>query len=181
MNFNSDSRMLRTIVELIRTSVLIPRDNPDLIQAKFAAFNRQIPIVYGMVIFNTLAVAVTHYGKAPDLLTLYLPGALDVVCIWRLVRWWRSHNDHLDHDQAIGRLRSTIVLAGILGTGFCAWAIGLFPYGDAYMQGQVMFFTGVTVIGWRRPCCSMEAARTSISPRSVRCRPYPPARRAVRA
>ena len=123
--------MLRNIIELIRTAVRIPRDNPELVQAKFAAFNRQIPIVYGLVIFNTLAVAITHYGKAPNLLTLYLPGALDVVCVLRLVKWCRSHNDHLDHDQAVWRLRSTILLAGLLGTGFCGWAIGLFPYGDA--------------------------------------------------
>jgi diguanylate cyclase (GGDEF)-like protein len=125
----------------------IPRDNPELVQAKLAAFSRQVPIMYALVVFNTLAVAYTHLGRAPNFLTLYFPGLLDVICILRTVIWFRSRRRQVTLSQAISRLRSTIMLAGLLALAFLAWSIALFPYGDAYMNGQVMFFTGVTVLG----------------------------------
>jgi diguanylate cyclase (GGDEF)-like protein len=139
--------MLGNIFIYVRTAFLIPRDNPELVRAKYTAFIRQVPIMYALVVFNTLAVAITHYGTAPDFLTLYLPGALDAVCVIRTAMWWRSLGRPVSTEQAIQRLRSTVLFAGLLGSGFVAWSIALFPYGDAYMQGQVMFFTGVTVIG----------------------------------
>ena len=139
--------MLRRIIDYLQSAVLVPDGNPELLQAKLAAFSRQVPIMYALVVFNTVAVAITHYGKAPDWLTLYLPGGLDAICLGRMAMWWRTQGRTVREDQAIRRLRSTIVLAGLLGIGFVSWSIWLFPYGDAYMQGQVIFFTGVTVIG----------------------------------
>ena len=139
--------MLRRIIDYLQSAVLVPSGNPELLQAKLAAFSRQVPIMYALVVFNTVAVAITHYGKAPDWLTLYLPGCLDAICLMRMAMWWRSHGRTTSVDQAIWRLRSTIVFAGLLGIGFVSWSIWLFPYGDAYMQGQVIFFTGATVIG----------------------------------
>jgi diguanylate cyclase (GGDEF)-like protein len=139
--------MLGNIVSSFKTTLSIPYDNPEVVQAKFAAFSRQVPIMYALVVFNTLALAVTHYGHAPDLLTIYLPGTLDAICIFRMAMWWRSRHRVISLEQAIARLQSTIVLAGLLGAGFSAWSLSLFPYGDAYMQGQVAFFMGVTVIG----------------------------------
>ena len=139
--------MLGNLLSSIKNTLSIRRDNPDLVHAKFAAFSRQVPIMYALVVFNTLALSVTHYGRAPDLLTLYLPGALDAVCIYRTVMWWRSRGRTLSLSQARRRLHGTIVMAGLLGAGFSAWSLSLFRYGDAVMQGQVAFFMGVTVIG----------------------------------
>lgn len=139
--------MLRRIIDYFQTAVLAPRDNPELIKAQLAAFSRQVPIMYALVVLNTLAVAFTHYGKAPDLLTLYLPGGLDAICLMRMAMWRRSHDRSFSLDEANRRLRFTLLFAAILAAGFVGWAIALFPYGDASMQGQLIFFTGVTVIG----------------------------------
>jgi diguanylate cyclase (GGDEF)-like protein len=139
--------MLRRIIDYLETAFLAPRDNPELIKAQLAAFSRQVPIMYALVVFNTVAVAFTHHGKAPDLLTLYLPGCLDAVCLVRMAMWRRSHDRDVSLDQAIRRLHVTMLFAGLLAIGFVSWSIALFSYGDANMQGQVIFFTGVTVIG----------------------------------
>jgi diguanylate cyclase (GGDEF)-like protein len=139
--------MFRTIIDHLKKAVLGHHDNPELIQAKLAALSRQVPIMYALVMFNTVAVGITHYGKAPDFLTLYLPGCLDAVCLTRIAIWWRSRGQALSVDEAIRQLQRTIVLAGLFGIGFVSWSIWLFPYGDAYMQALVIFFTGVTVIG----------------------------------
>ncbi|MET0705837.1 MAG: EAL domain-containing protein [Tardiphaga sp.] len=136
-----------SLLASIRSAISLRLDNPDLVQAKLAAYSRQVPIMYGLVVFNTLALAATHYGRAPDLLTVYLPGILDSVCIYRMVMWWRSRDRTLSLPQAKRRLRSSVLMAGLLGAGFSAWSLSLFKYGDPSMQAQVAFFMGITAIG----------------------------------
>lgn len=38
----------------------VPADNPDLTRAQFDAFSKQIPLLYFILITNTLAVAYTY-------------------------------------------------------------------------------------------------------------------------
>ncbi|CAN5395118.1 EAL domain-containing protein [soil metagenome] len=129
------------------TLLNLPRDNPDLVQAKLAAFTRQVPIMYALVMVNTVALAITHMDTAPALLTVAIPALLSAVCIVRMILWWRSQGKLVSHEAAIARLRSTIATAGLLGAGFSAWSLSLFPYGDAYAQSHVAFFMAVTTIG----------------------------------
>jgi diguanylate cyclase (GGDEF)-like protein len=124
-----------------------PRDNPELVQAKLAAFSKHVPLLYALLVSNTLALAITHMASAPTVLTVYIPATLDLVCIVRMIMWLRTRNRAWSPEQAIGKLRNTIVFAGFLGAGFTAWSLSLFPYGDAYTKGHVAFFMAVTVIG----------------------------------
>jgi diguanylate cyclase (GGDEF)-like protein len=125
----------------------LPRDNPDLVQAKLKAFTRQVPIMYTLVMVNTIALAITHMDTAPALLTIAIPSLLSAACIFRMFTWWRSHSNILSNEHALARLRSTIFTAGLLGAGFSAWSLSLFEYGDAYAKSHVAFFMAVTTIG----------------------------------
>jgi diguanylate cyclase (GGDEF)-like protein len=129
--------------EILRT----PRDNPELIQAKLAAFSKQIPLLYALLVSNTLALAITHMRSAPAVLTVYIPAALSLVCVLRMIQWRRTRHQSWSLEQAARKLNGSIVLSAILGVGFSAWSLSLFPYGDAYTQGHVAFFMAVTVIG----------------------------------
>jgi diguanylate cyclase (GGDEF)-like protein len=124
-----------------------PRDNPELIQAKLAAFTKQIPLLYALLVSNTLALAITHVRSAPVVLTVYVPAALSLVCVFRMITWRRTRHQAWSLEQAARKLNGSIILAAILGAGFSAWSLSLFPYGDAYSKGHVAFFMAVTVIG----------------------------------
>jgi diguanylate cyclase (GGDEF)-like protein len=137
---------LQTLMVRAKAALAASRDQ-ELVQAKLAAFTRQVPIMYGLVIVNTMALAITHYNTAPRLLTVYLPGGLDVVCAIRLVTWWRERQQTRTLPEAIHRLRVTIIMAALLGIGFTSWGLSLFPYGDAYARGHIAFFMAITVIG----------------------------------
>jgi predicted signal transduction protein with EAL and GGDEF domain len=125
----------------------IESGNPELVQAQLAAFTKQVPLLYFMLVTNTVALTITHFGAAPAYLTLYVPGALYAVSLFRLVHWWFSRNRRYTHEEAIGRLRSTYRLTALLGAGFCAWSLSLYPYGDAYQQSHVAFYIANTVVG----------------------------------
>lgn len=125
-------------------------DDPDLVQAQARAFSRQVPLMYCILLVNSLALAVTHQS-APVFLRLYVPGALAIACILRVTMWWRSRNRDVTYEEARRRLTGTIRISGVLGIGFSAWALSLYPYGDAYQQTHVAFYMAVTSI-----CCAFS-------------------------
>ncbi|SFM30245.1 diguanylate cyclase/phosphodiesterase [Bradyrhizobium sp. NFR13] len=131
----------------IGTIFRVPRENPELMEAKLAAFTRQVPIMYALVVVNTTALAITFYGTAPHLLTMYLPAAFVAICMIRMLSWLRARNITLSLNQAVEKLTGSIIFAGILGVAFSAWSLSLFPYGDAYSKSHVAFFMAVTSIG----------------------------------
>src|SRR5436305_4327799 len=100
-----------------------PRHNPELIQAKLAAFTKQVPLLHALLVSNTLALATTHMDSAPPVLTMYIPAALCVVCVLRMISWVLTRNQVWSLEQAIGKLNSAIVFAALLGVGFSAWSL----------------------------------------------------------
>lgn len=115
--------------------------------AQVRAFSRQVPMMYALVLFNTLALAATHLGSAPAGLTVVFPAALTVVGLARLSIWWRARRVEPDLDGARRLLRQTLVFAGLLGCAFTGWAFSLFPYGDAFAKAHVVFYMAITAIG----------------------------------
>lgn len=132
---------------LMRKMFWVSEDNPDLAIAQIKTFSRQIPLMYGMVIVNTLALAQSYLGVAPAWLSIYIPIALVAISVFRTVSYWRTGQQEILASAAHHKLRQTVVLAGVLGAIFSTWALALFTYGDPHSQGHVAFFSGVTSIG----------------------------------
>lgn len=122
-------------------------DDPELVQAQARALTRQVPLMYILLLTNTLILATTH-TSAPDVLRFYVPLALAAFCLARLQMWWRGRTRVLSHVQARRLLRSTVYVAALLGIGFSTWALSLFPYGDPYQQSHIAFYMSLTSV-----CC----------------------------
>lgn len=121
-------------------------DNPELVQAQARAFSRQVPLMYGMLLVNSLVLAATH-ASAPSLLRLYIPGLLTLICAVRIALWWRTRHETLSEAQARRLLGSTVWVAALLGIGFSTWALSLYRYGTPYEQSHIAFYMGITSIG----------------------------------
>lgn len=137
-------------------------DDPDLVQAQARAFSRQVPLMYGILLVNSLVLAATH-TEAPELLRLVVPGLLALVCFIRIAMWLRTRGRPISHEKARRLLVSAVLVAGILGIGFSWWALSLYPYGNAYQQSHVAFYMGLTSI-----CCvfclmHLRAAATMVA------------------
>ncbi|MFC3072915.1 putative bifunctional diguanylate cyclase/phosphodiesterase [Shinella pollutisoli] len=131
----------------LKSILSIESDNPELVQAQLAAFTKQVPLLYFILVTNTVALTATHFDTAPALLTLGVPGILYAVCVLRLVNWRLSRNRLHRHGQAVAKLRATQRLTVVLGAVFFAWSISLYPYGDALQRAHVAFYVANTVIG----------------------------------
>lgn len=131
----------------LKDALSVKDSDPELVHSQLQAFSRQIPLLYFILVANTIAVSVTHLRDTPAWLTIYAPGALSVVSVLRCVRWWRARHQTLSHEQAVPELRLLIRLAALLSVAFCGWSLLLFPYGTAYEQAQVAFYMGTTMLG----------------------------------
>lgn len=131
----------------LKNVLSIEAGNPELVQAQLAAFTKQVPLLYFILVTNTIALTLTHLGMAPALLTLGVPAVLCTVCVFRLLHWWRSRNQQHSHEAAVTKLRATQRLTVMLGIVFFLWAISLYPYGDSLRQAHIAFYVANTVIG----------------------------------
>lgn len=102
--------------------------------------------MYSILIVNAWVLAVTFIGKAPTPLILYAILSLTVICGIRLVLWWRARNTAVTAEKAVREFRRTNLVAALLCIVLPAWAILLFPYGDAFAQVHVAFFIAISMI-----------------------------------
>ncbi|MFM0591778.1 putative bifunctional diguanylate cyclase/phosphodiesterase [Paraburkholderia dilworthii] len=131
----------------LREALSVAEGDPELVRSQLQAFGRQIPLLYFILLVNTMAVAITHVNCAPAWLSIYAPIALCALCVIRCVRWWRARHRVLTHDKAVPELRKLIWLSSIFGIAFSTWSLLLFPYGTAYQQAHVAFYIATTVLG----------------------------------
>ncbi|MBL8588863.1 MAG: EAL domain-containing protein [Methylobacteriaceae bacterium] len=136
----------RVLSTLLRTS----HDSPELLRARHAALQTQVPLLYLILVVNTLLLAAAHWQTASAWLTAAFPLALTIVCVRRGLMWVRSRACAETPEAMGARLRQTALLGGALGVLFVAWALALYRHGDATQQGHVIFFVGITSI-----CCVM--------------------------
>lgn len=130
----------------VRQVFTVSSENPELLKAQFCAFRRQMPMMYFILLSNTWAVAATHFPFAPVWLTVELPLLLTIVCFARVVYWWKSRDMAPTPELALAALRRTNHLVTFIAASFTAWALMLFPYGDAYTQPHLAFYMAITVI-----------------------------------
>jgi diguanylate cyclase (GGDEF)-like protein len=126
--------------------IAVPSGQPELVQAQLRAFSRQVPLLYFVLVANMHFVAATHYGSAPNWLTMLLPALFSALAAFRIVGWWRARKHVLSAEKARKRLKSTVILAGAFGAYLAFWSFALLEYGDAYQNGHVAFFMGVTLV-----------------------------------
>jgi diguanylate cyclase (GGDEF)-like protein len=132
--------------EALRAIFSIDRRSPELVMSQYVALTQQIPTLYLVLGINVVMLSFTHMRSTPWWLNLALPLPLLGVGLSRCHRWMRWRGVAVELEVAIARLKSVVVLVGVLGAGFTAWALALLPYGDAYAQCHVEFFMAVTVV-----------------------------------
>jgi predicted signal transduction protein with EAL and GGDEF domain len=85
----------------IKGAFTVDGTDPELVLSQMEEFGRQIPLLYFMVVANTIAVAVTHIACAPARLAIHIPAALCAICLIRCVRWWFFRHQTLTHEKAV--------------------------------------------------------------------------------
>lgn len=140
--------LIKASIDKFRAFMAVPSDNPDLVKAQCAALSGLVPPMYFVLVTNSWILSASFIKTAaPRWLTVYSLLVLTVICAIRLAVWWGRRHAEMTAEAAIKRLTRTNRLAAVLAVAFSAWALALFPYGDAYGRSHIAFFMAITVVG----------------------------------
>jgi predicted signal transduction protein with EAL and GGDEF domain len=103
---------------------------PGLIQAQVKALSRQVPLLFFICTVNTLAVAYTHYGIAPAVLTIGCPILITIACCTRGWIWARAGYRPVSDAEAISLLKMMTNVGPISAALIVVWGLSLYQYGD---------------------------------------------------
>ncbi len=122
--------------------------DPALAVAQSINLRRQVPLLYGLLLINSLAVAITHRQTAPATLTISAPAFLFTITIIRMVKWLREARKGPPTPlQARQQLRTITAVAGPIALAYIGWSLALAPYGGPFEQAHVGLYISTTVIG----------------------------------
>lgn len=126
-------------------------ENADFqLKVQYQAFNKQLPLMYIILLLNTWILSSKHHGTAPLWLTLDIPIVLSLICIVRLGFWFKMRNEVLTPELVKRRMRHTNLLAAPISLAFTAWAVMMFHFGDTIAKYHIAAYTGLTLL-----CCML--------------------------
>ncbi len=120
--------------------------DPERVQAQYAIFAKQIPMLYFILSLNTLAMIYTFARFGHPWLTTRAPLVLVVFSAWRGFTWLRRGAREVEVKAALASMRMTVALGSTVAALFVLWGLTLYGFGDAAAKGQVVFFLGLTMI-----------------------------------
>ncbi|UTY46727.1 EAL domain-containing protein (plasmid) [Sinorhizobium fredii] len=118
-----------------------------LLRAQCKVISRQVPLMHLLCIVNICALSFTTFSDAPLALSLYCPLILTMLCASQALWWLKLGAGVPAVEDAELALVRTGRFSGLITLALCAWALAVFPHGDAYGQSHVVFFMAITIIG----------------------------------
>jgi diguanylate cyclase (GGDEF)-like protein len=128
-----------------------------LLEERYRALQRQIPVLYTVALANFLGLGLATGGSLIG--SLFSPSTLLVglVCL-RMVHWLRARNRRLAPEKILRELRKTWFYALIISLGFCAWSLYLLETVGSPTDLYVIFFASLAALGCAYGAMSYPAA-----------------------
>jgi predicted signal transduction protein with EAL and GGDEF domain len=116
------------MMRIPRVLQLLAVDTRDivLVRAQLDTFNKQVPLLYFMICVNAVLCAIGVAGTVPRLVGVYIPTALILLCVVRMVVWTRARTRVLTDQQARRRLAGLVKLGAAIGILYIGWSLVLY-------------------------------------------------------
>ncbi|MEP3430411.1 MAG: EAL domain-containing protein [Roseibium sp.] len=150
--------------------MMIDPSRTDIAQAQYNELKFQIPALYALLMVNAAAVSYTHYEVAPFYLTVGILVPMLFITSVRMVSWLRASEVVLSPEDAIKKMRQTVILGSLIAAIYIWWSLSLDGYGGPSERGHVALFIAITVIG----CifCLMHLPQAAIMVMAIVTIPY---------
>jgi len=122
-----------------------PRAGEPYVRAYATNISHRLPLLYLVVIFNIASLALRFCEKAPLALLAVAPVLVGYAAI-RAVHWLPARTAQRPLAAQRADLRKLGQRAGISGLTFVAWALSLYPYGDADAAGLIQLVLAITMV-----------------------------------
>jgi diguanylate cyclase (GGDEF)-like protein/PAS domain S-box-containing protein len=108
-----------------------------LLCEQFRRLTTQAPILYGVLVLDSISVAIVTPAALPWWLRFVFPGLLLGACIYRMTHWLKMQGFVPTPEQARAVLAKGRALTAILSVGFLIWTVALFVTIDAELRAPV--------------------------------------------
>jgi diguanylate cyclase (GGDEF)-like protein/PAS domain S-box-containing protein len=108
-----------------------------LLCEQFRRLTTQAPILYGVLVLDSISVAIVTPASLPWWLRFVFPGLLLSACIYRMTHWVRLRGYVPTPEVARAQLVKGRALTAILGVGFLTWTTALFFTIDAELRAPI--------------------------------------------
>jgi len=127
-----------------------------LLQERYQALQRQVPLLYTIAIVNFLGLV---FASGAESFRLFHPANFLVLLIGvRFVHWLRNSGAALPPASILRELKRTLLFAGLFSIGFAYAAIELFFETRGYVQQFVVLFAALAAVGCAYGLTSFPAA-----------------------
>jgi diguanylate cyclase (GGDEF)-like protein/PAS domain S-box-containing protein len=108
-----------------------------LLIEQFRILTTQIPILYGVLIINSLTISYVLPPSLPSWFRFGVTGGLLLASVSRINYWVKLRGITPTAEQALAHLLKTRIMASALNAGFSLWALALFDCVDLHTRGPV--------------------------------------------
>jgi diguanylate cyclase (GGDEF)-like protein/PAS domain S-box-containing protein len=151
-------KVLRTIRRWVYLGSASTPAGRALLIEQFRILTSQIPVLYGVLIINSVSIAYVLPASLPSWLRFAVPGALLFISIVRMVYWTRLRAVAASAEQALNHLFKTRILTAVLNAGFSFWALVLFQNLDLNSRAPVALLVFMGSVGSAYCLASFPAA-----------------------
>lgn len=138
--------------------------DPELMRAQFSSFQGHIPLLYVILVCNTVAITVTSFNAAALVKTLLAPIAISSIAMSRAIWWLRQGDTQKFSDAELARhLWRTCLLAVLMTLTFNAWVIWVYQDAGAYARSNLTFFLALSQVSTVFCLMTLRAAAMRVS------------------
>ena len=156
-------RFIGKIIKSLLRHYALRIDDVDLMRAQFQELVYLIPILYLILASNAVALLISFSSSGAPLPVLFFPALLVILSATRGIWWYKRRHAQFSDRQIRKHMGNTSVLTVVVAVGYMAWGLALYPHGDAYARGQVVFFLAITQISCVLCLTSLRSAALSVT------------------
>jgi diguanylate cyclase (GGDEF)-like protein len=134
---------IRRLVRLIDAGEVESVGGRILLQERYRAMQRQMPLLYAVILTNLMGLHLSGGGDLTSPFALILT----VLVVFRLAHWLKVRDREVAPERILRELRMTLVYAVVFSLGFCIWALRQIDNLEAGAENHVILFGSLAAIG----------------------------------
>lgn len=121
------------------------REGDSFTRAYARSLSLRLPLLYLVVVFDSILMALRFHNTAPAWLSLFGPLALGSFALWRAAYWMPHHVESRSLTILRRDLRAMSWVGAASGFLYALWVMMLYSYGDESAQSFVHYIVAVTL------------------------------------
>ncbi len=118
-----------------------------LLIEQFRILTSQIPVLYGVLIVDSISIAYVLPPTLPGWFRFGVPGALMLISVIRMIYWIKLRHVVPTAEEALRHLGKTRILASMLNAAFSVWTLTLFENVDPELRAPLALLVFMGSVG----------------------------------